>query len=57
MTEQEYMLAGKLYDPSDPLLAKQRETAHRLSWEYNLLPETEEEKRQAILAQLLGACG
>ena len=52
MTEQEYMLAGKLYDPSDPLLAKQRETAHRLSWEYNLLPETEEKKRQAILAQL-----
>mgnify|MGYP007072591094 CR=1 FL=1 len=27
MTEQEYMLSGKLYDPGDPLLDRQRQTA------------------------------
>jgi hypothetical protein len=35
MTEEEKMLAGKLYDPSDPKLETRRLLAHRLSMEYN----------------------
>ena len=35
MTEEEKMLAGKLYDPSDPKLDARRLLAHRLSMEYN----------------------
>ena len=31
MTEQEYMLSGKLYDPGDPLLDRQRQTVQRHS--------------------------
>lgn len=57
MTEEEKMLAGKLYDPSDPKLETRRLLAHRLSMEYNNTPETDAEKRKAILAQLLPDCG
>lgn len=57
MTETEKMLAGKLYDPTDPALAKQRMLAHRLSKEYNDTLEDEEEKRAAILGQLLPTLG
>ncbi|SEM98857.1 maltose O-acetyltransferase [Ligilactobacillus sp. WC1T17] len=37
MTEQEKMLQGKLYDPSDPVLAQKRAQAHELSQQYNAL--------------------
>ena len=57
MTEEEKMLAGKLYDPSDPKLDTRRLLAHRLSMEYNNTLETDAEKRKAILAQLLPDCG
>ena len=57
MTEEEKMLAGKLYDPSDPKLDTRRLLAHRLSMEYNNTLETDAEKRKAILAQLLPNCG
>ena len=57
MTEEEKMLAGKLYDPSDPKLDARRLLAHRLSMEYNNTLETDAEKRKAILAQLLPDCG
>lgn len=57
MTEEEKMLAGKLYDPSDPKLDARRLLAHRLSMEYNNTLETDAEKRKAILAQLLPNCG
>ena len=57
MTEEEKMLAGKLYDPSDPKLETRRLLAHRLSMEYNNTLETDAEKRKAILAQLLPDCG
>ncbi len=53
MTEKEKMLAGKLYDPADEELLRLRQNAHRLSAEYNASFETEEEKRAAILKQLL----
>ncbi len=53
MTETEKMLAGKIYDPTDAELARLRQKAHRLSKEYNDTLEEEEEKRAAILAELL----
>ncbi len=57
MTETEKMLAGKLYDPTDPELAKRRGMAHRLSKQYNDTTEDEEGKREAILRQLLPNMG
>ena len=53
MTEQEKMLAGKIYDPSDNTLATKRANAHKLSKLYNDTFETEEEKRKEILDKLL----
>ena len=57
MTEEQKMLAGKLYDPSDSKLEKRRQLAHRLSKEYNDTLETDAEKRKAIMAELLPDCG
>ena len=56
MTQQERMLSGKLYDPSDPTLARLRAKAHDLSREYNLLGEADEH-REEILRELLGSQG
>ena len=56
MTQQERMLSGKLYDPSDPTLARLRTKAHDLSRDYNLLGE-EDERREEILRELLGSQG
>lgn len=53
MTEMEKMLAGKIYDGSDPLLTDRRVLAHKLSKQYNDTLEDEEEKRTAILNELI----
>ena len=53
MTETEKMLAGELYDPSDPELSALRTKAHSLSMMYNQTPETDEHRRNTILEQLL----
>ncbi|MCH5323729.1 MAG: sugar O-acetyltransferase [Eubacterium sp.] len=53
MTEKEKMLAGRLYDPTDKELAELRTAAHRLTQEYNLTYETDEERRVALLDKLL----
>jgi maltose O-acetyltransferase len=53
MTETDKMLSGKIYDPSDPKLAKEQAAAHRLSKRYNDTFEDEVEMREAILAKLL----
>ena len=53
MTEKEKMLSGKIYDPSDKILADLRIKAHRLSKEYNDTFEDEEEKRKKILKELI----
>ena len=45
MTEQEKMLAGKIYDPSDKTLTELRTKGHRLSKLYNDTFVTDEEKR------------
>ena len=57
MTETEKMLAGKIYDPSDQSLATARARAHALSRKYNETDETEEEKRAAILDELVPCRG
>lgn len=53
MTEREKMLAGSLYDPTDPELTRLRHLAHRKNREYNELDETERELREAVLAELV----
>lgn len=53
MTEKEKMLSGELYDCQDPELTALRQTAHRLSREYNRCDETETARRTAILDALL----
>lgn len=57
MTEEEKMLQGKIYDPSDQYLADRRTMAHKLSKDYNDTYEDEEEKRAKILNQLLPNMG
>ena len=53
MTEREKMLSGKIYDPFVEGLPEERAKAHRLSKLYNDTFETETEKREKILAELL----
>lgn len=57
MTEQEKMLAGQVYDPSDETLNKLRMKAHRLSQDYNRLYDEEEQERARIMKELLPNCG
>lgn len=57
MTEKEKMLAGRLYDPSDPELAALRQKAHGLCQRYNETLETQEAERKAILDELLPGLG
>lgn len=56
-TEKEKMIAGALYDASDPELVKDRLRARKLVREYNATTEEELEKRTNILKELLGSCG
>lgn len=53
-TEKVKMLAGELYDASDPELASERKRARRLTRLYNATTEDEDERRDAILRELLG---
>lgn len=53
MTEKEKMLAGQLYDPSDPELEQLRLKARKLARCYNLTDEDESEKQYEILKELL----
>lgn len=48
MTEKEKMLAGKIYDPSDPELSSLRAKAHRLSQEYNNLLENDPKRQETL---------
>lgn len=57
MTETEKMLSGKLYDPTDKILAEQRKTAHKLSKDYNDTYDYEAKKRETILKKLLPHIG
>ena len=53
MTEKEKMLAGQLYNPSDPELDQLRLKARKLARCYNLTDEDEREKQYEILKELL----
>lgn len=53
MTEKEKMLAGKIYDPNDKELFALKLVAHKMSLQYNLTTEEDEEKRKEILDVLL----
>lgn len=56
-TEKEKMLAGELYDASDPELAQARLRARRLLKAFNDSSPDELERRRAVLGQLLGTMG
>lgn len=49
MTEQEKMLSGKIYDPSDEILSTLRVKAHKLSQQYNNTFEDQTAVRKQIL--------
>ena len=53
MTEKDKMLAGMLYDPSDPELSALLVKARKLARRYNQMDEDEPEKRTAVLRELL----
>lgn len=57
MTEQEKMLAGKIYDPADENLATARARAHRLCKLYNDTFDADENERKNILDELLPTRG
>lgn len=52
-SEKEKMLAGEMYNPTDPELTKMRIKARKLSRKYNQTDEDEPEKQQEILRELL----
>lgn len=53
MTEQEKMLSGKIYDPSDEILSTLRVKVHKLSQQYNNTFEDQIAVRKQILDELL----
>lgn len=53
MSEQEKMLAGKIYDPSDKTLTALRTKAHKLSRQYNNTDDEDEALRENLLNELL----
>ncbi len=53
MTEKEKMLLGKIYDPMDEQLVKERTIADKLCVKYNNSSEDEVELRKEILDQLM----
>ena len=57
MTEQENMLAGKLYHPGDETLAAARRRAQTLCWHYNQTAPDQLAEREALLRELLGHMG
>jgi maltose O-acetyltransferase len=56
-TELEKMLAGDLYDASDPELVRRRERARDLCWALNASKESERAGRRELLVELLGSGG
>lgn len=56
-TEHEKMLAGELYDASDPGLVQARARARRLTRLFNASSEDEDKLRASLLCELLGAMG
>ena len=57
MNERERMLSGKLYNAGDAALVQERQRAKQLCYAYNTAAPEEEDRRQAILRELLGGVG
>jgi maltose O-acetyltransferase len=57
MTERERMLAGQLYDASDPELTTMRRRARALARAFNASTEEQPEERERLLRQLFGRLG
>lgn len=57
MTEKQKMLEGKMYDPLDSELFKEREQAKLLFQEINNLTEIKKEKRNKLIYKLFGNAG
>lgn len=57
MTEKEKMIAGEMYNPGDETLVRDRERARKVVRIYNQTTETEYEKRDIIIRDLLGSAG
>src|SRR5829696_6010307 len=51
------MLAGELYDASDPVLVEERMRARRLVRLFNQTHQTDSELRRQLLGELLGVAG
>jgi maltose O-acetyltransferase len=51
------MLAGELYDPTDPELVAARRRARDLCWTLNATRDEDAEQRRRLLVELLGAGG
>lgn len=49
----ERMLQGKIYDPFEGNLSKERQRCHILCQQYNQIPESDYKKREEILDQLM----
>ncbi len=56
-TEKEKMLAGDMYDPTDPQLWEERRRARLLFQRLNASRDDEEELRRRILSELIGDAG
>lgn len=57
MTEEDKILAGQLFAPGHPDLTAIKLRSHNLCTDYNRTYEHETEKREEILAQLVGSLG
>jgi maltose O-acetyltransferase len=57
MTEREKMLAGALYDASDPELVRLRKRARALMRAYNASTEEQPDERQRLIRALFGRVG
>ncbi|MBO6157801.1 MAG: sugar O-acetyltransferase, partial [Firmicutes bacterium] len=57
MTQEEKLLAGKVFDPVDPELVAVKRKAHNHCVDYGMTHEDEVEKRRAILEDMLKSVG
>jgi maltose O-acetyltransferase len=56
-SEKEKMLAGELYDASDPELVEDRENARALTRWYNETTPDQRDRRETLLGELFGGVG
>lgn len=51
------MLAGEIYDATDPEILKKLNATKELVFAYNQLPPSQLDQRKTLLKQMLGGCG